>query len=90
MFHPVTPQMQQALEASLTRQGVTSEQFTQAQQLAKKAGERMAAVYGETVGREVAPSEFARDVIGVEGSGRLLVAVLREVSGRADLYRDLV
>jgi len=89
VFQPVTPHMQQKLEASLTHQGVTPEQFAQAQHLAKEAGERMAAAYGEAIGREVGPADFARNILGIEGSGHLLIAALREVTGRSDLYRDL-
>ncbi|MBC9717791.1 hypothetical protein H9Y04_35200 [Streptomyces sp. TRM66268-LWL] len=81
--------MRQALEVSLTRRGVTTEQFAAALQLAKEAGERMAATYGETVGRTIEPAEFARIIFGTEGTGRLLLATLREVTGRADLYREL-
>ncbi|MDQ8704510.1 hypothetical protein RCO28_18740 [Streptomyces sp. LHD-70] len=90
MFQPVTPHMQQELEASLTRQGVSPGQFTEAQLLAKDASEQMAAAFGEAVGREVAPADFVRNILGVEGAGRLLIAALREATGRTDLYRDLL
>lgn len=89
MFQPVTPQMRQQLEESLASHGVTGEQFHQAQQLAKRVGESLAVAYGEAVGREVAAAEFARTVLGVEGAGRLLVAAMREVTGRPDLYSEL-
>ncbi|MDI3418001.1 hypothetical protein [Streptomyces luteolus] len=90
MFKPVTPHMREALETSLVREGVTPGQFTEAQRLATEAGERMATAYGEVVGREISPPEFARDVLGIEGTGHLLIAALREVTGRAGLYRDLL
>ncbi|MFB6640251.1 hypothetical protein ACFCYF_23680 [Streptomyces chartreusis] len=89
MLQPVSPQMRQALEESLAEHGVTPEQFQEAQRLAKEAGERMAVAYGEVVGRELRPADFARTVLGVESLGHLLVAVLREVTGRPDLYRHL-
>lgn len=89
MFQPVSPQMQKTIDDTLTRHGVTPEQFQEAQQLAKQAGEKMAAAYSETVGREVHPADFARTVLGVETTGRLLVAVLREVTRRPNLLEDL-
>ncbi|MGC9539958.1 hypothetical protein [Streptomyces sp. UG1] len=89
MFRQLTPDERQALADRLAAQGVTSEQFTQAQEQARAIGEALARAYGEAVGRTVTPVQFITEVLGVEGAGRLLACALREVTGRPDLYRDL-
>lgn len=89
MFRHLTPGEQQALTARLATHGVTPEQFEQAKGQARAIGEALARAYGEAIGRPVTPLQFVTDVLGVEGAGRLLVCVLRETSGRPDLYRDI-
>ncbi|GAA2656628.1 hypothetical protein [Streptomyces vastus] len=89
MFRHLTPDERRALTAKLADQGVTSQQFAQAQEQARAIGEALAGAYGETLGRTVTPVQFITEVLGVEGAGRLLVCALREVTGRPDLYRDL-
>ncbi|GGL03535.1 hypothetical protein [Streptomyces flaveus] len=89
MFRHLTPDERRALTARLADQGVTAEQFAQAQKQARASGEALARAYGETLGRAVTPVRFITDVLGVEGAGRLLVCALREVTGRPDLYRDI-
>ncbi|MFE7565393.1 hypothetical protein ACFU76_00270 [Streptomyces sp. NPDC057539] len=88
MFTFLTPAQRDALNASLVARGVTDAQFAQAQALAKEMGEQLARTCGDVLGRPVEPLDFVRDVLGVEGAGRLLVCALREVTGRPDLYRD--
>lgn len=89
MFRHLTPDERRALTAKLADQGVTSQQFAQAQEQARVIGEALARAYGETLGRTVTPVQFITEVLGVEGAYRLLVCALREVTGRPDLYRDL-
>lgn len=89
MFRQLTPDERRALTAKLAEQGVTAEQFAQAQEQARDIGEALARAYGETLGCAVTPVQFIADVLGVEGAGRLLVCALREVTGRPDLYRGI-
>ena len=89
MFRHLTPDERQALTDRLATQGVMPQQFTQAQELARNIGEALARAYGEAIGRPVTPVQFATDVLGVEGAGRLLVCALRETTGHLDLYRDI-
>ncbi|WP_438491922.1 hypothetical protein [Streptomyces asiaticus] len=72
----------------LATQGVTPRQFTQAQEEARTVSEALAGTYSEMIGRQVTPAQFITDVLGVEGAGRLLACALREITGRADLFRD--
>jgi len=88
VFTFLTPAQREALSANLAARGVTDAQFAQAQTLAKELGERLAHAYGDVLDRPVAPLDFVRDVLGVEGAGRLLVCAMREVTGRPDLYGD--
>ncbi|MEV0735414.1 hypothetical protein AB0I51_05490 [Streptomyces sp. NPDC050549] len=88
MFRQLTPGERQALTDRLAAQGVTPQQFKQAQEQARELGEALTRTYGEAIGRPVTPMQFITDVLGVEGAGRLLVCALRETTGRMDLYRD--
>lgn len=88
MFRQLTPDERQALTRRLEAAGVTPRQFTEAQEQARAIGEALARTYSEMVGRPVTAAQFATDVLGVEGTGRLLVCTLRETTGRPDLYRD--
>ncbi|MFI1735236.1 hypothetical protein ACH40E_39660 [Streptomyces acidicola] len=89
MFRQLTPDERQALTDKLAAQGVTPEQFAQAQEQARTIGKALAHTYGEVIGRPVPPLQFLNDVLGVEGAGRLLVCALRETTGRRDLYPDI-
>jgi hypothetical protein len=89
MFRHLTPDERQAFADKLADQGVTSQQFTQAQNLARTLGENLASAYSEALGRPVTPVQFITDILGIEGAGRLLVCALREITGRPDLYRDI-
>lgn len=90
MPQPLTFQRRQALLAGLAARGVTPDQFQRAVEMSRVMGEELARAYGGAVGRAVTPIEFATEVLGVEGSGRLLVCALREVTGRQGLYQDLL
>lgn len=89
MFRPLTPDEQQALTDKLAADGVTPEQFTQAQEQARRVGKALARTYGEVIGRPVPPAQFLEDVLGIEGADRLLVCALRETTGRTDLYPNI-
>jgi hypothetical protein len=89
VFRQSTPDERQALTDRLAELGVTPEQFTQAQAQARVIGEALARTYGAAIGRPVTPLQFATDVLGVEGAGRLLLCALRETTGRPDLYQGI-
>ncbi|KPI15642.1 hypothetical protein OK074_2087 [Actinobacteria bacterium OK074] len=74
---------------SLAEQGVSGGDFQRAGELVRELGSALARAYGEVLEREVTPLQFADEVLGVEGAGRLLVQVLRKVTGRPDLYSEI-
>ncbi|WP_236244198.1 hypothetical protein [Streptomyces sp. CC210A] len=88
MFRQLTADERRALADRLAARGVTPQQFTQAQELARAMSEALARTYGEAIGRRATPVEFVTAVLGAEGAGRLLVCALRQVTGHPDLYRD--
>ncbi|MGW2886385.1 hypothetical protein ACWDDN_13710 [Streptomyces griseoruber] len=89
MFRHLTPDERRALATRLAAHGITPEQFEQAKEQARAIGEALARTYGDIIGRPVTPAQFATDILGVEGAGRLLACTLRETTGRPDLYRDI-
>ncbi len=69
MFRQLTADERRALADRLAARGVTPQQFTQAQELARAMSEALARTYGEAIGRRATPVEFVTAVLGAEGAG---------------------